>query len=194
VPEVAGILLAAGRGERFERPGNKLLAPLADGTPVGVAALRNMKAAGIEVYAVVAAPDDRLSASLKSEGARVVVNPDAGSGMGTSLACGVAATAPVQAWVVGLADMPWIQSSTVRAVVDALRRGAVLAAPRYRGRRGHPVGFGARFRAALLELGGDGGARALLEQHRVELRVIDLDDPGVLVDIDTLGDLHTRRT
>ncbi|MGD8614887.1 MAG: nucleotidyltransferase family protein [Gammaproteobacteria bacterium] len=189
MPEIAGILLAAGRGERFDRPGNKLLAPLADGRPVGVAALSNMRAAGIEVYAVVAAPDDRLAASLASQAVRLVVNPDAGNGMGSSLACGIAAAAHAQAWVVGLADMPWIRSSTVRAVIDALRGGAVLAAPRYRGRRGHPVGFGTPFRAALLALGGRSGARALLEQHRAELKLVDVDDPGILVDIDTPGDL-----
>jgi molybdenum cofactor cytidylyltransferase len=110
--------------------------------------------------------------------------------MGASLACGVEASAEAAGWVVALADMPWIEASTIRRVADAIAAGASLAAPCYRGERGHPVGFAASHRAALLALGGDEGARAILSRAGASLLRVDVDDPGVLRDVDTAGDLR----
>jgi len=110
--------------------------------------------------------------------------------MGVSLAAGVRAT-PIDAagWVVALGDMPWIAPDTVRRVARAIRDGAPVAAPRYRGSRGHPVGFAAGLRADLLRLQGDRGARDILGRESARLVQIDCDDPGVLKDVDTPADL-----
>jgi molybdenum cofactor cytidylyltransferase len=59
--------------------------------------------------------------------------------------------------------------------------------PFYQGQRGHPVGFGAEHGEALRGLDGDTGARALLAANRVAR--LDLDDPGILRDVDTPDDL-----
>jgi molybdenum cofactor cytidylyltransferase len=109
--------------------------------------------------------------------------------MGASLACGVAASADANGWVVALADMPWIAARTIRAVGDAIVAGASLAAPVCRGERGHPVGFAASHRAALMALEGDEGARAILANAGTALVRIDVDDAGVLRDVDAPGDL-----
>jgi len=190
VADVCGILLAAGRGQRFGSRPNKLLAPLANGTPIGVAAARNMLATLDILYAVIAPGDEALAETLAATGAQLVINPHAERGMGASLASGVAAGAAAQAWLVGLADMPWIQPASVAALVTALREGATLVAPAYRGRRGHPVGFGAAWREALLQLDGDSGARGLLDQHGARLQLIEVDDPGILMDVDRQDDLE----
>ena len=158
---IVGVLLAAGRGERFG--GHKLLAPLPDGTAVAVAAARNL--------------DDALPDSV------AVLRP------GTSLARGIAAS-DADGWVIALADMPAIQPATVKAVAAALAAGAPLVAPVYRGQRGHPIGFARRFRDALTALTGDRGGRDILAQHAQDLRLIDVDDPGVLLDIDRAVDLE----
>jgi molybdenum cofactor cytidylyltransferase len=105
--------------------------------------------------------------------------------MGTSLAWGVAAASDWTGWVVALADMPFVQPATVKMLAAALAGGAALAAPRYQGRRGHPVCFGPSYRKALLGLSGDRGGRDLLRAAGDLLHVVDCDDPGVLVDIDT---------
>jgi len=182
-----GVLLAAGAARRFG--GGKLLAPLPDGTPVGLAALRALRAALPTVIAVVRPDDDALFALFSGHGARVVHCERADEGMGASLACGVAASADAGGWVVALADMPWIATGTIRAVGDAIVAGASLAAPVFRGERGHPVGFAASHRAALTALEGDEGARAILAHAGTALVRIDVEDAGVLRDVDAPGDL-----
>jgi molybdenum cofactor cytidylyltransferase len=188
---IVGVLLAAGRGERFG--GGKLLAPLPAGpnagVAVGVAACRSLRAAVDEVIAVVRPGDPALVAALAGEGARVVVAARADDGMGASLAAGIAAADGTDAYVVALADMPWVTTATIRAVVEALRGGASIAAPRYRGRRGHPVGFAAAHRAELVALTGDQGARAIVEARASFVAFVDVDDAGVLADVDVPGDL-----
>jgi molybdenum cofactor cytidylyltransferase len=184
---IVGILLAAGSASRFG--GGKLLAKLPDGTPVGVAALRNLLAAVPAVIGVVRPGDDALAEALRTEGARVTVCPDARDGMGASLAWGVRATPLAAGWLVALADMPWIQPASIGSVVSLLRQGAVLAAPQYQGHRGHPVGIAARFYCALTQLSADEGAKHLLAEHAAEFKLVPVSDAGVLKDIDTPADL-----
>jgi molybdenum cofactor cytidylyltransferase len=185
-PHIAGVLLAAGSGTRFG--GHKLLAPWRDGTAVAVAAARNLIDALPDSVAVLRPGDEILASLLAAEGLRIVVNPNADGGMGTSLACGVAA-AEADGWVIALADMPAIRPATIQAVAEALAAGAALAAPDYHGQRGHPIGFTRRFRVALAALDGDRGGRDILAQHANELRLIEVDDAGVLVDIDRAADI-----
>jgi len=189
-----GILLAAGRGARFG--GAKLLAPLpapshgaAAGTPVGAAAALHLLAALGQVVAVVRPGDTLLHDVLAATGARVVVCPRAEEGMGASLACGVAAAPADAGCIVALADMPWIAPATIARIAQALRDGASIAAPVHRGERGHPVGFAARHRAALLALSGDEGARSVVALDPAAVTAIGVDDPGVVRDVDRPADL-----
>jgi len=191
---VVGILLAAGRGSRFG--GDKLMAPLRAaahgvpaGTPLGVAAARNLVAALPDSVAVVRPGDEALSRLLVATGVRLVECASADDGMGTSLACGVVAAADADAWVVALADMPWIDPTTIVKVADALRAGANITAPALRGQRGHPVGFARRHHAALAALTGDVGGRGILQRNAAGLTIVDVDDPGILGDVDRPADL-----
>ena len=188
---IVGVLLAAGRGERFG--GGKLLVPLPAGpnagVALGVAACRNLRAAVGGVIAVVRPGDPALVASLAREGAHVVVAANADGGMGASLAAGIAAASGADGFVVALGDMPWVAPATIRAVVEALRSGASIAAPRYHGGRGHPVGFAAAHRAELVALAGDQGARTIVEANASLVTFVDVDDTGVLADVDVPGDL-----
>jgi molybdenum cofactor cytidylyltransferase len=188
---IVGVLLAAGRGERFG--GGKLLAPLPAGpnagVAVGVAACRSLRAAVDEVIAVVRPGDPALVALFAREGVRVVIAARADDGMGASLAAGIAATDGADGYVVALADMPWVAPATIRAVVEALRRGASIAAPRCHGKRGHPVGFAAVHRAELVALTGDQGARAIVDAHASFVTFVDVADAGILADVDVPRDL-----
>jgi molybdenum cofactor cytidylyltransferase len=162
---------------------------MADGTPMALAALRNLRAAVPDVVAVVA-PDSTVLAALLSEtGARVTECPNAERGMGASLACGVAATLVADKWIIALADMPFIRPETIAAVARALEDGALAAAPFYGGRRGHPVGFGLALRDELLALDGDQGARSVLARHAAALVRVACDDSAILRDIDVPADL-----
>lgn len=184
---ICGILLAAGAAKRFG--GGKLLHPLGDGTPLGVASARNLLAALSDVVAVVRPGDDALARLLASAGCEVTVCAGAVRGMGASLAHAVAARRDAGGWVIALADMPSIQPASIAAVARAIEAGAALAAPVYQGQRGHPVGIGGGFRDALLGLDGDAGARDILAAHKDEIALIECDDPGVLLDIDRRADI-----
>ena len=182
-----GILLAAGASTRFGS--DKLLYRLQGGTPIAAAALANLRAAIPHVIAVVR-PDAAVLQNLLSEGGATVIHcADADAGMGASLAAGVGAAADASGWVVALADMPYIRPETIEKIAASLSDGAAIAAPAYRGARGHPVGLAARFRAELQALHRDEGARALLQQHAKLIRLIEVDDPGICRDIDTPADL-----
>jgi molybdenum cofactor cytidylyltransferase len=185
----AGILLAAGRGRRFDPLGarNKLLQRLPSGEPVVAASARHLLSVFPQVVAVVAPLDGGVADLLRGLGCEVTVCLEADAGMGLSLAHAVAAAPNAGGWLVALGDMPFIAPSTLHALRRALEQGAGIAAPSYQGRRGNPVGFGAGHRAALLALEGDQGARRLLQAHPVTL--VEVDDPGILRDVDLPADL-----
>ncbi len=162
---------------------------MADGTPVGVAALRNLKTAIPHVIAVVRTGDDELGQVLGAEGAEVVVSEHAWLGMGHSLASAVAATQQTEGWVVALGDMPRIRPHTILRVADELRRTSKIVVPMYNSERGHPVAFPSSLRGALLALTGDAGARAFIQGNAEWVTRIAVSDPGIVRDVDTLQDL-----
>lgn len=189
---IVGVLLAAGSGRRFGS--NKLLAPLADGTPLAVAAARRLIAVAPESIAVVRPDDVELAALLAAQGLRIVECLQAQQGMGHSLAAGVAAVDTADAWLIALADMPYIRNSTFAGLVGLLIKGHQMVAPFHAGERGHPVGFGAEFGCDLQALRGDTGAREMFTRHASSLTRMDVNDPGILVDVDMPTDLRSGST
>jgi molybdenum cofactor cytidylyltransferase len=189
---IRGILLAAGSSKRFGS--NKLLQALPAGTPeagtpIGLAAAKHLLDALPESIAVVRPRAQKLGKLLRDAGCNTVMCKNAGEGMGTSLAAGVRAASEADGWVVALADMPFLRPETIRVIAKALSEGAAIAAPSYRGERGHPVGFARRFLEELSSLHGDSGARTLLDQHPDWVTAHEVEDPGVLRDIDRPSDL-----
>ncbi len=190
---VRGILLAAGYSKRFGS--NKLLQALPTGepgagTPIGLAAAKHLLEALPESIAVVRPRAQKLGKILRDAGCNTVVCKNANEGMGTSLAAGVRAASEADGWVVALADMPFIRTETVRTVARAISEGAAIAAPVYRGERGHPVGFARRFLDELSSLHGDDGARQFIKQHPEWVKLFEVDDPGAVRDIDKPSDLE----
>jgi molybdenum cofactor cytidylyltransferase len=126
----------------------------------------------------------------------VVVVPAVGTatsqplGMGYSIAMGVAARPHASGWLVLPGDMPMVQPRTLLAVAAALDHYAIAYA-QHRGRRGHPVGFGAELYSELVKLSGDEGARRLIARYPAH--GVEVDDPGVLIDVDTEADLEQLR-
>jgi molybdenum cofactor cytidylyltransferase len=190
VANVVGILLAAGRGRRFDPLGarNKLLQPLGSGEPVVAASASTLLSVLPRVIAVVPPQDGGVADALRALGCEVTLCAQADSGMAASLVNAIAYSLPqADAWLVALGDMPYVAPSTLRALLDALAGGAGIAAPVFEGRRGNPVAFSAVHLPALLALQGEHGARALLKTASVT--EVAVDDPGILRDIDTPGDL-----
>ena len=110
--------------------------------------------------------------------------------MGHTLAKGVIESSNATGWVIALGDMPFIQPATIKRVAEAIENGAWFAIPQHNGKRGHPIGISGRFRDELLALTGDKGARDLIAAHANKIEFVDVDDPGILLDIDTRADLN----
>ena len=165
------LVLASGRGERFQKSGgniHKLHASLA-GKTVLQHTLSAVRASGLPWHV-----------------------EDAGHpGMGDSIAAAVGATADAPGWMVLPGDLPLIRPDTLRTIAEALADCTVVM-PVYQGERGHPVGFSAACLSSLLALTGEQGAarvvRAQAQQGRV--RQVEVDDEGTVTDIDTVQDLE----
>ena len=189
-----GILLAAGRGRRFDPSGaaNKLLQPLAGGDPVVVASARKLLSQFDQVLAVVAPDDGGVADALRALGCEVTVCPEADTGMAASLVHAVGHAAKATGWLIALGDMPFVSEHTIAALRDAIAGGAGIAVPVCGGRRGNPAAFGAAYLPSLLALTGDQGARAIIRDGLVtEVAVV---DPGIFSDIDTRSDLSKTST
>ena len=193
------IVLAAGLGSRFAGTGNKLEQLLADESS-GIAAavmshtLRHALASGLPVLVITTA--ELAPLAHEDVAARdVLVVPKAaptrGRGMGDSIAAGVAARSDSPGWLLLPADMPRVKPSTLQAVAQALS-GHSVAFAQHGGRRGHPVGFSAELYSELIGLTGDEGARRMVARY--PSFAVEVDDPGVLIDIDTTEDLDVQRT
>lgn len=171
MPHVEAIVLAAGASRRFG-PKNKLLQPFGETTVVG-SVVRALAGAGLSPLVVTGHEADRVAEAVAP--APVVFNPEWASGMGSSLAFGVAACATHAAILVALGDMPELRPEVVRNLIHQLPDDPeAIVAPVYAeepGRLGHPVIFGPDHRAALLALTGDTGARTILASAMRLIRV-----------------------
>ena len=186
-PMITGLLLAAGRSQRFGTP--KLIHRLADDAPLAIHSARSLREAVDRAVAVVGPDDTALAIALRQHGFEVVCCPDSVPGQGASLAFGVRVTGGSAGWLVALAGMPYIESSSAQAVADKIRAGALIAAPSFNGRHGHPVGFGRALGPQLGALTDDTGALALIKAHRHLLTLIPCSDANVLTDVDLPGDI-----
>lgn len=185
--KIVGLLLAAGSASRFGS--DKLRHELPHGVSLAVQAARHLKAALPRIVAVVRLGADATAQALAAEGCEIVVCERAAEGMGASLACAARAAGEAGGYLVALADMPFVRPSSIAAVRDALAAGALIAAPYFRARRGHPVGIAGSLRAELEQLAGDEGARRILAKREGELVKVPVGDPGVVRDIDRPEDL-----
>lgn len=191
----AVVVLAAGRGLRFRGAGHKLEQSLGDET-VLARTIGHAIATGMRVVVVTTAA---LEASVKRVVAarELVLVPELNArgqpnplGMGFSIAAGVSATGDADGWLIVPGDMPMLRASSMLAVAEALEQYPVAYA-QYRGQRGHPVGFSAELYSELVDLQGDEGARRLVARYPAQ--AVELDDPGVLLDVDTDEDLARVR-
>lgn len=187
---VAGVLLAAGRSERFgER--NKLLAPL-DGEPLVRHAARALVAADLaDAVAVVGHEADQVRAALDGLDVEFATNPDTAAGQATSVAAGIEQVRKRHdAALFALGDMPRVRPESVGALIAAYRSGAGTAlAAAHEGGRGNPVLFDARHFDALADGGDDVGGRDVLLTAD-DAALVETGDPGVRLDVDTPADLQ----
>jgi nicotine blue oxidoreductase len=183
---VAGILLAAGDGSRLGQPKAQIVLGGQSLARRGIALLRE---GGADPVIVVTGAADL--AGLDSVAVTSVHNPHWRTGMGSSLAVGLAAVpAECTAVVLALADQPLVGSASVRRLISAHADGANVAVACYDGKPRNPVLIGREHWAEVTRLAvGDVGARPFLRARSELVTLVDCSDTGRPDDIDTPDDL-----
>jgi molybdenum cofactor cytidylyltransferase len=184
---IAGVVLAAGAGERFGGP--KQIA-VWDGQPLIYHAVRAGQEGGLSpIVVVLGAHHDAVRAAVAGEKVILVDNPAWADGQSTSVHAGLWAVGrTVEAAVFLLADMPRVNSGTIDRLRDAHRSALPpIVAPVGGGRRGNPVLFDRRVFPALHALSGDEGGRSLL--NRFPWQEVEV-EPQEFVEVDRPEDLE----
>jgi len=188
-------MLAAGRGMRFHGVGHKLeqrVELLDDADTILARSVLQATKTQLRVVLVTTPTLAPAAMHLLPAGDVVILTGldskgrTAGVGMGYSIAAGVRAAGDAEGWLIVPADMPLLRPDSILAVAAALAHYPVAYA-QHTGRQGHPVGFGTELYSELVNLQGDEGARRIVARYPSQ--AVNLDDPGVLVDVDTLDDL-----
>jgi molybdenum cofactor cytidylyltransferase len=185
----AAIVPAAGRSARFGSP--KLIADV-EGQPLLNHTLRCLIDAGVDRVVVVLSPTARLDGVtlLGHPAVRTVVNPDPSRGMLSSIQAGAGEVSGADVLVVLPADMPFVQSATVSAVVAEARRTGRGVLPTSDGRHGHPIALPGRVVEAIGQASQGSTLKAVLIEAGVPLDELTVHDPGVLRDVDVRDDLR----
>ena len=188
--EIAAIVLAAGRASRFasDAEGESKVFALLDGYPLVAHVVATAVASPARPVIVVTGRSAALAATaLARFEVTLVHNPNFAQGMAGSILAGLSAVPKsAEGALILLADMPRVSSTTLAALIDTFdydRPDAVV--PCHHMQRGNPVLVSRSLFPALQRLRGDMGARGLLSDGSARVVPCDVDDPGVLVDVDT---------
>lgn len=181
--KVGAIVLAAGLSRRM---GGPKLAMAVDGLPMLARTLDSVKQAGLPLLLVTGGHEAAVRA-VAGDVPQVRAG-DFELGLAESLKAGLrAAPASWGGALVVLGDMPFVQPATLQALATALASGAKAVVPIEDGRRGNPAGFARGLWPALMELRGDQGARARLDE--LGATEVAVDDAGIHRDLDRPEDL-----
>ena len=192
---VAGLILAAGESTRMGSP--KALLEFRGETFLDRLTRVFSQFCSPIVVVVGAQADDIRSGVKRPERAIFAENANYQLGQLSSMQCGLRMLAgpgeaggfacqPARERIEGvlftLVDHPNVQASTIAALLEQPR--PLLAIPRYQGRRGHPIYFGAGLISEFLSIPPDSQAKAVIIRHFDNTRSVDVDDPGILDDVD----------
>jgi molybdenum cofactor cytidylyltransferase len=190
---IDGIILAAGQSRRMGQPKAEL--ETTDGESFLERAARTLRTAGCRrVIALVNAAFEasgaaahRVARELQLE---MVVNADPGSEQIDSLRLGLQRLDDTTDAVLVLpVDVPLLAHETAAAVVASFREcAAAVVVPACGGAPGHPILLARTLFDEIVRGTWQDGVRSLLLAHEHDVRMIDVDDPGILIDIDTPAD------
>ena len=186
--QVAAIVLAAGGSERMGQP--KQLLPIG-GQPMVRLVTEAVAATGLaQVVVVTGADAEAVEAALAGLPADIVANESWAEGMSSSMRAGLRALRPgIQAVLLVLGDQPALTTDLLQLLVARYRAtGAPIVAPFYHGQRGNPVLFDRVLFPELLAVEGDRGGRLLIVRHEEQVEWVKVDDPAVIMDIDSPED------
>jgi molybdenum cofactor cytidylyltransferase len=110
-------------------------------------------------------------------------------GQTSSMQCGLREVPADAAGVLfTLVDHPAVSPATIDALLEGgawlADRQPLVRVPCFGSRRGHPIWFSRELIPEFLSLPETGAARDVVRSHAAETEFLDVDDPGILADID----------
>lgn len=186
---IAGLILAGGASRRMGRP--KALLRIG-GEAFLDRLIRRFVPLCEPIIVVLGFDAARVRSGLQSPSgaATFTINRDPHRGMLSSLQCGLAELPEnTSAVIFTPVDYPSFEGATLARISGAFREGGCdVIIPRYRGANGHPVCVSSLIIGELLALPASAQARDVIRKHRDRTRFVDVDDSGIVADIDTPGD------
>ena len=182
---IGAIVLAAGFSSRFGS--SKLLAGLSNGKSVFQQTAERV-AEAFPDRLVVTRPEMAAALQELTQETSILSFEHAEQGMGATLAFAAQYFGDWDGCVVCLGDMPFIETSTYRRIAEQVTAESIVT-PSFNSRMGNPVAFGKNFFTDLGALTGDSGGRRLTSMYPQAVRELQVSDPGILQDIDTLEEL-----
>ena len=194
VNRTAALILAAGLSSRMGR--FKPLLPLGGTSVLGRAVGLFQQAGVADVRVVAGHRADDLIPQIEALGAKAVINPDYEDGMFTSVLAGVRSLGPeVEAFFILPADMPLVRPATVRLVLERwLNDPGLIVRPAFQGRRGHPPLIPTLFSTGIMAWPGQRGLKGAMEQWEDRSVTLEIDDQGIVLDLDRPGDYEQALT
>ena len=190
---ITAIILAAGQSKRMGRP--KMILPWGETTVLGQV-IATFEAAGVEDILVVIGGDGELLEASLGDSVRTVFNPDYANGeMLSSIQAGLAELKPeVEAVLIGLGDQPQVRERSVQSVLEEYTQSkASLIVPSFQMRRGHPWLMARQHWEEIQSMHFPESPREFLNLHANDICYVEVDDPGILKDLDTPEDYLQSR-
>ena len=186
---ITAIILAAGQSKRMGQP--KMLLPWGDKT-VLTHVIATFRKAGLEdILVITGGARERVEDAISDLKVKTVFNEKFSEGeMLSSIQCGIGALKPqTQTMLIGLGDQPQVQVGSVKAVCDAYRETkSKIIVPSFQMRRGHPWLVTRPLWDELLKMEPPNSPRDFLNTHHNNIQYINVNDAGILADLDTPED------
>ncbi len=184
-PMIAGLILAAGESSRM---GTDKALLTYRGRPFLGTVLRTLRDAGVARVAIVLGHHaEEIQRAVGLKDAVVVINPDYAQGQTSSLQAGlkVLESTDVQAILLCLVDHPQVSADTIRTLIRSFWKSSCpVVIPTFQNQRGHPVLIGRALFEELLGLSAEAGANTVIREYREATQFVEVQDPGILLDID----------
>ena len=187
---ISSILLAAGQSKRMSGE-NKLIKSV-KGIPLIKCALNNILKSHVNEIIIVLGYQNETIEKLIDKTSRIkfVFNSNFESGMASSIIKGIKKLSKkTDSFFISLGDMPSINYDTYNQLIKCNKNKKAIV-PMFKGQQGNPVLFPKSFEEKLLSIQGDSGAKKILEINKKEVLYLEINDPGIIRDLDVPNDFN----
>lgn len=188
-PRICAIILAAGEGRRAG--GKKLSKIIIEEKPILQHVVEKVLSSLVEEVVLVTGYEREFCEDLAEYyGLACCFNSNYKEGMATSIKIGVSKTSDnIAAILILLGDMPYVKIDTINEIVILYNaKKSKIIIPTYKGRKGHPILLSSSLKNEIEKISPENGLREVIERHKDEIAYVEVNDDGILKDIDYITD------